>query len=305
MIKKDRRLIEGKVETVYLSTRLLASVLSFSALAVPICHGQENTPINGSIVATDNREGATPTFEVASIRPSSPDTMIQGVRMQFVADGYDAKNVTLQLLIESAYGVDENQIAGLPKWANSERYQIAARIDEMTSDAITKLSDGPRRVVQQHMLQELLTDRFKLLLHHETKQLSVYLLVPAKTGVRLHDAKAGNAYSGLPVGMLSVDFAEGRLVGHEVPISQLVQLMTPELGRHILDQTGLTGKYDFTLRCSPSEMRALMDGGTWTPDSGGPSIFTALQEQLGLELKSQKAPIEALVIDHVEKPSAN
>ncbi len=163
--------------------------------------------------------------------------------------------------------------------------------------------------------------------HRETKELPVYALVIAKNGPKLHEAKPGDTYAngikgpdGGPTGtgIMRVKMGAGgtsELVGQGLPIESLVRLLSGQLHRTVLDKTGMKGIYDIMLQWTPDESHGAMfkgaEGGQLgtdsapSPESSGPSIFTAIQEQLGLKLESQKGPVEILVIDHVERPSEN
>jgi uncharacterized protein (TIGR03435 family) len=169
------------------------------------------------------------------------------------------------------------------------------------------------------MLRPALADRFKLKVHTETKQLPVYKIVLAKGGSKLKEATAGDTYAngikgpdgvGRP-GMMR--FGPGQLTAQAVPMTSLTNMLSQQLHRTVLDKTGLTGKYDLELNWTPDQGADPMfkgpegspQRGDAAPDSSGPSIFTALQEQLGLKLQSAKGPVETLVIDHVEMPSEN
>jgi uncharacterized protein (TIGR03435 family) len=176
------------------------------------------------------------------------------------------------------------------------------------------------------MLQALLADRFKLTLRRETKEVPVYALVMAKDGSKLQEAKPGDTYlngikgpGGRPLGfgmtVVQLGGVEDHIAGRGVSLESLVKQLSGQLGRTVLDKTGLTGKYDFILRWKPDEGQNPMpketqDGAheadsTPSLESSGPSIFTELQDQLGLELKSQEGPVEILVVDHVEKPTVD
>jgi len=154
-----------------------------------------------------------------------------------------------------------------------------------------------------------LADRFKLTLHTETKDLPVFALVVAKGGPKIHEAKSGDTYAsgvknarGEAIGphMAMMRLGGGRIEAQGLPMDSLVNGLAQQLGRKVLDKTGLKGNYDYTLEWTPDSGHA--EG---TEDSSGPSIFTAIQEQLGLKLESRTAPVEILVIDHVEMPSPN
>ncbi len=196
-------------------------------------------------------------------------------------------------------------------------------MDSSQVEKLQTLSPEQRRRETQHMLQALLANRFQLVLHRETKELPGYALVVAKSGPKLHDAKPGDTYpngmkgpDGKPgEGLMIMGGNGGPVTGQGIPIRNLVRLLSQQLGRTILDETGLTGKYDFTLQWAPDERAGPMSAATQgggsrsddapPPDSSRPSLFTAIQEQLGLKLESRKVPVEMLVIDHVAAPSEN
>jgi uncharacterized protein (TIGR03435 family) len=206
--------------------------------------------------------------------------------------------ITVKTLIERAYGVrsDFHQLVGAPAWVDDAKYDIVAKADEL--EDISKLSPDQEDAYikrQNQRVQSLLADRFQLKFHSEVRQLPVFALVVAKGGPKLQAAKAGQAsgfYAGHP----------GRLNCAGVSMSELADDL-PEDGvsRVVLDKTGLTGRYDFKLRWTPDDTPA----DAAAPDSGEGSIFTALQEQVGLKLEPQKGPVEVLVIDHIERPSEN
>jgi bla regulator protein BlaR1 len=281
----------------------------------------------GALNATERQAGSqTPNtshsyeYEVASIKPNSSGTNM--VRLMFSPDGLTATNGTLQMFINAAYRIDDNQISGGPSWLKSDHYDIEAKMDSATADALHKLSEEQARIERQRMLQALLADRFKLTIHRETRELPIYALVIAKNGPKLQEAKPGDTY---PNGIKGPDghagagmmFMSGRgsVTGQGIPISDLVRFLSRQLGRKVEDKTGLTGKYDLTLQWTPDESQGAMFKGPSSepqgsaspppPEATGPSIFTALEEKLGLKLESQKGPVETLVIDHVEKPSEN
>ena len=196
-------------------------------------------------------------------------------------------------------------------------------MDKSRADELSKLSPEEVSLKQQNMLRALLADRFQLTLHRETKDLPIYALVIAKNGLKLHEAKPDDTY---PNGIKGPDgralkgahlmrMGRGELTGQALATDELVRLLSQQLGRTVLDKTGLKGNYDFTLKWTPDDSEAPMlkgpaggppsGGNAAPPESSGTSIFTAIQEQLGLKLESQKGPVEVLVIDHVEKPSEN
>jgi uncharacterized protein (TIGR03435 family) len=260
-----------------------------------------------------------PSFEVASIKPNrSGDNHFF---ISFQPGRFTATGATTRFLIEDAYNVKDFQVSGGPSWINSERYDIDAKEEDSLVEELQKLPPDQRAEQIRLRVQSLLADRFKLTLHRETKELPVYALVIAKNGPKLQEAKSGDTY---PKGMKGLDgrahagmmrMGRGQLTGQAIPLASLVHMLSQQLGRTVLDKTGLKGNYDFALQWTPDQSQPAMlmgpEGGkpgtdnAPPPESSGPSLFTAIQEQLGLKLESQKGPVEILVIDHVEKPSEN
>jgi len=228
--------------------------------------------------------------------------------MNFESDGYTASNVSLQMLVKSAYNLEDYQVADAGKLLGSTKYDIRATIDRDTADALNKLEPEQRRRAQQQMLQNLLADRFKLVAHEESKEFPVYFLLLAANGPKVHESKPGDNYSN------GLKTANGALVGPHMgvsslrggditvqglPINSLVQSLMREVGKPVVDKTGLTGIYDYSLHWQPAA--ASMEGS----ESNAPSVFEALEDQLGLKLQPAKAPVTMLVIDHVEPVSPN
>lgn len=188
------------------------------------------------------------------------------------------ENTSLRKCIALAYNVSEDRDNAIsaPDWLNFERYDIAAKFPAGT----------PLDQVRA-MLQNLLADRFKLRLHRESKEVAMYALVTAKNGPKLAESAAGTQGS---IGM-----SQGHLSGKGVPVAALADRLSGpvfQLGRPVVDRTGISGLYDFTL--------------DWGSDDSTPSLFTALQEQLGLRLEAQKGSVEVLVVDSMErKPTPN
>jgi uncharacterized protein (TIGR03435 family) len=250
---------------------------------------------------------------VASVKPDKSGTMM--VRIMFQPDGFSATNVSLKQLILLTWGVNDDRISGAPSWIDHANYDIEAKVDSADVPAMRNLTIDQRR----EMVRKLLEDRFGLKSHEETKELPVYALVVAKGGPKLHEAKPGDAY---PNGFKGPDGKGGagmmmfngkQLTAQGVPISNLTQFLSRQTQRTVIDKTGLTGKYDFTLDVpgmpklgpmqKPAEDNAA--GADSASEDSGPSIFTLVQDQLGLKLDSAKAPLPVVIIDHVEQPSEN
>jgi uncharacterized protein (TIGR03435 family) len=245
---------------------------------------------------------ATPSFEVASVKHAPPPTGM-GIRMQMGGDPgrVNYANVTLKIVMARAYGVKENQITG-PDWLNSERYDIVA----------TVAPDTPRDQIPA-MLRKLLADRFKLTAHKEKKVLPVYALVVGKNGPKLHEAEA-------QAGMRMSMSPKGRRMTGAVSIENLADTLSRFMDRPVLDMTGIKGTFDVDLEWTadggqPGLMLGPPGGG---PAEGGggerrppenpdaPSIFTAVQETLGLRLEGRKNQVDILIVDRAEKdPTEN
>lgn len=232
-------------------------------------------------------------YEVATIKPSKPDTP---GGTEDLPNGFRDTNIALDLLVEDAYDIINgnrivrvNQVLGMPSWAKSEPYDVEAKVDADTADSWKNLTTIQKWKQEQPMLQTLLADRCKLKVHFETKELPVYDLVIAKHGLKMKEATTDEEYMG--------HLSEGEFTVHAMAMQNLVVAL-PADGRLIVDKTGLGDRrFDFDLKWTPDDRRINGDS--------GPSLFTALEEQLGLKLVSSKAPGKVLVIDHMEKPSPN
>ena len=249
-----------------------------------------------------------PTYDVVSIRPnkSGPGMM----RVSDRGDRYSGTNVQIALLITYAYDLKTaDLISGLPGWADSAHFDIEAKMDEAEIVALNKLPPEERTAQRRLMMQSLLAERFHLKVRRVRKEVPIYALVIAKGGFKLKDADPNNTYAnGIKgpdgtsrPGMMSI--RNGQLTAQAISISSLAADLSPRVDRIILDKTGLKGKYDISLQWSPDEIASGKQEGTET--NSGPSIFTALQEQLGLKLEATKGPVDTIVIDHVETPSEN
>jgi uncharacterized protein (TIGR03435 family) len=238
---------------------------------------------------------ANPSFEVATIKPSKPDTpgkafLVEGRRFRTI-------NTTLSDLISFAYSTHPKQLVGAPAWAETEKYDITAQPDG---------EGAPSQQQWKAMWQKLLAERFKLAFHRDKKELSVYVLSVGKTGPKLTKSE------GDPNGLPSLGFRQlGDLNGRNATMGELSSftLQGAVLDRPVLDQTGITGRYDFTLKWTPDDSQFASFGMKIPPPTDAanapPNLYTAIQEQLGLKLEATKAPTDVLVVDHVEKPSEN
>jgi uncharacterized protein (TIGR03435 family) len=214
-------------------------------------------------------------FEVASIKPSNAPPG---------SSGFDSRhgrlvgtNVTLKRSIMGAYAIGPNQIVGGPDWLDSDRFDINAKAGK---DA------GDREMMV--MLQALLAERFHLESHRETRPVQCYVIEVAKGGPKLEKSTGESSSAGS---------GRGRVTGRATGMDRFAQVLAREMDLPVVNQTGLEGKFNFKLEWTPEIARQ--------EANAGPSIFTAIQEQLGLRLRAQKVPIEVLVIDRAEKPTEN
>jgi uncharacterized protein (TIGR03435 family) len=236
--------------------------------------------------------GPAMAFEVVSIKPDKSGSPAE--TMHRLPDGFRWTNFPVSMWVRGAYGVMmDSQIVGLPGWADSEPYDIEARAGAETAEAWKKLSDKERWKVEQPMMQSLLADRCQLKVHRETRDLPIYDLVIAKGGLKMKEATADKV-GGETMG-------PGKMTAQGLSTDSLVSAFSGMVGRMIVDRTGLGDKkFDFELKWTPDDRRAADNAA-----DAGPSIFTALEEQLGLKLVSARGPVEVIVIDHIERPSVN
>ncbi len=260
-----------------------------------------------AVQAKNASDASTPRYEVASIKIDPRGDPNRNITWRETPDGLSLENVTLELLLRQAYGIMSYQIQHAPEWANREEFDISARIGDPEVRHLQMLTKERASAERRLMLQALLAERFRLAAHDETKQESVYSLVVAKGGPKFHESlpSAGNS-SGVKAAPPIV-MGNGLLKFNGAPISTLAKLISQVIGRPVLDHTGLNGKYEFTLNWAPEEFElpAVAQRDNTSSEPSGISIFTLLQQQLGLKLESSKSPVEVLIIDHIEPPTPN
>jgi uncharacterized protein (TIGR03435 family) len=278
------------------------------------------TPImSGASASLQSPVPPRPSFDVASVKVNnSGERRVVTVPIQ--NGRYAATNIPLEFLILLAYQRPEYEIVGIPGWALTARFDVDARSERRPP---------PSRAEVLQMLQTLLADRFKLVTHNETRRIPVYALVGAKGSeqlgpqLRRHTDDSGcvdrSKYvsAGIPdpakalptpaCGGWSGAPNLGRLAGQRIDLDMLGKNLSGQLGRPVIERSGLTGFFDLTLEWMPQgqlspEAQAILDA---SPDLNRPSIFTALQEQLGLRLVPDTALVDVLVVDSVERPSEN
>jgi uncharacterized protein (TIGR03435 family) len=272
-----------------------------------------------AVIGTQAPDTKPPAFEVATIKPNK--SVEVGGTAGFQPGGrFRSINITLQGLIATAFGTDRPllvaQIVGGPDWIATDRFDITAK---MGSDASQDMKELYRQMPV--LLRTLLEDRFTLKTHSETRQLPVYALVLDRKDGRLGPqlrrsvvdclARSESARAGTPRPAPPRDrpacgarFGTGTLSASGFTILNLVGTLSANVGRVVLDRTGLTGDFDVALQWTPDRLPLAGDSSTNpAPSPDAPSIFTALQEQLGLKLESTTGPVDVLVIDHVEHPT--
>jgi uncharacterized protein (TIGR03435 family) len=259
-------------------------------------------------------------YEVASIKAVQPGMTIRQT-YQNTPHEFIASYISVQALIRNAYGLEDNQIFGAPSWLDSDLYETHAKTSDSVAEKLEKLSPDERSDAYREMLKTLLAERFKLTIHRETKEIPIYELSIAKNGIKLQEAKPGDTYANGIMGangprgagaVRTGTEADGHkfILAQAVPIPYLISVLTSELSSRVADRTGLTGKYDFTLRWTPESPGQMAEGSpvsgaAVSTDASGLPLFTAVQDELGLKLEPRKSRIDAIVIDHIERPSGN
>lgn len=281
-----------------------------------------------------------PVYDVVSIKPHKDEGMNMRAGIGITPDGVEMNGLPLQMIMKHAFGLSEDRILNEPDWVRSTRYDIQAKVAPDDAPKLKPLSMEQRAAMMLPVLEE----RFGLKFHHETRDLQVYTLLVAKGGPKLKEAGAGEAGSGVapppmflspdggePGGMKSSGGARDsaghtRMTmrvspqgltwdGHGTSTASLAQMISQQVDATVMDKTGLTGSYDFTLSFTPDNFvasgRTSGASGGGGPDGAvseqgeGPSIFTALQEQLGLKLEARKEQVDVIVIDQIDQPTPN
>ena len=281
----DNGTVEGDHVTFHVGPMQFDLRLNGDEMKGEMRNGADSTPVFLKRV-TEGSSGPR-AFEVASVKRASPPAGGRiGSSMRLDPGRLTCSNVSLHKLMVESYGVKDYQVSG-PDWLNTEIYDITATLPPgATGDDV--------RV----MIQSLLADRFKLTFHRESKELPVYALVVGKGGSKLQEVEFGRG---------STSGSPGHLEATRIAIRNLTEFLSRQTGRPVLDMTGLKGFYNFTLNFTPEAAPSAPSPETPIVESAvGPSLFTAVQEQLGLKLEPRKTPVEILVVDHAEKvPTEN
>ncbi len=249
-----------------------------------------------------------PSFEVASIRVNHSAS--GGTHISFSESSLRVSNASVKNLIFSAYEIQPSQLSGGPGWINTARFDINAKVEDSLVEKFKTLKPEEGREQRKLLLQSLLAERFNLKVSRATKELPIYALVVAKSGIKFPESKLD--VKGSSMNSHSQGGGPVTLESKGVTMASLAENLSRQVDRTVLDRTGLAGRYDFTLQYSRDENQGAMfrasDSGSGAasappPDSAGPTIFTALQEQLGLKLEATKGPVDILVIDHIDMPT--
>ena len=275
-----------------------AIVVALMLMALPVraqLPSMSDVDPNGETAAA----GPLPNWDVAVLKPHSTDD--PGMSWRMTEDGLSFVNLPLEQLICSAWDLKPYQVSGLSGWMKSSKFDLTAKVSGDDVAAYKKLSTSRRR----EMLQKLLTERFQLKVHMETKTLPVYDLVVDKSGSKLKATTAIEAPSAEEQKANpdkykkgSMTMGDGTYEGTGVLVRSLASQLANVLGKPVHDATGLTGLYDITLHFRPEEAGS-------DDKSDAPSVFSAVQDQLGLKLLPGKGPVQTLVVDAAQKPEAD
>lgn len=244
--------------------------------------------------ATPTRVSAPTRFDVVSIHLSDPSMTTED--LNYDQGQIICKGITLPFLVQSAYGIRPFQLSGIPRSLDSQKYDIDAKLDdpskerpanEMTPDLLKARSE-----LDQLRLQAILKERFHLKLHTVTKKSTVFVLSVTKNGPKLQKSSKDGGYMHMH-GLGT----ETQIEAKNETMPDFAEELAYVVSNKVVDKTGLTDRYDFSMKWTSSQ--------TIDSNATGPSLFTALQEQLGLKLKTQKGPVEMYVVDHIEPPSPN
>jgi uncharacterized protein (TIGR03435 family) len=244
-----------------------------------------------------------PAWDVSTVKPSDPNT--RQSMLWFTPDGMKIVNVPLAMAMRVGLNLEDDRIFEVPAWAKTAKFDVEAKVAPEDAPKLKEMKMDQRR----EMLLTLLVDRFGMKYHHETRELPVYDLSVAKGGIKMTASKPDPDEEGNHRMMMGHGHFESEGTGMDV----LTRSLSQNLGRTVVDKTSLTGNFDYKLDWTPDVAPAAIanvsnpaDGDNLTShDTGGPSLFTAIEEQLGLKLDAAKGPIDVVVIDQLNQPTAN
>ena len=300
--------------------KLLLSTLGVAAIALPIVFGLARPAQSSAQNAPPNPAALTSGYRQVSVTPGETGNGVIQSRILFKPDGLMTKNQTLQELLKLAYGVQASQISGGPDWLTTATFNIEANLDDATVAELKKLSPEQQKMERDLMFQNLLADQFKVALHRESRLLPGYALVIAKNGPKVQPSKPGDTYpngikglDGLPAGPHKFNFGPEGVIVQALPMSFISNSLATHLGQPVVDRTGLTGDYDFTLNWPPKAQPPIETSVHTNAQTGAKettvhiapaSLIAAVEDQLGLKLDPQTIPLPVLIIDRAEKPAA-
>jgi bla regulator protein blaR1 len=296
--------------------KLLLTAAAFVAIVVPIIFGFLNPPASRAQSAD---AATTANFQSFSIKPSqapNPEPTYEGggkhmIKMMFGPDGFFAANVTMSALIQEAYGIQANQIAGGPDWLNTDRFDVQAKLDKSPTSDLGPHPERYHSVIKQ-LLQAALTQHTQLAVHTESKDLPTYALVVAEGGSKLQPAPTSDGSEGKGMmgmhRMMMQKGSGGQVVGlaaQGVPMADFAYQLSLQLGTPVIDKTGLKGNYNFDLQWAIQTEPDASENAASDNSEAAQSISTAIERQLGLKLVPQTQPMPIVVIDHIQKPAEN
>ena len=292
--------------------KLLLSTAGVLALALPLIFGLVNAP-----KVRAQEQAATPGASKSNVElivKSDAGGGARRVGMMYSPTGFEAMHTTLQALLQEAYGVQANQIIGGPDWIKTAPFDLAiGSEDDKSAPRGMSVEQSPEqgRVRNQRLLQAALAERFKVALHAETRELSTYALVVGDDGPKLQPTKPASSYpdpvkgpDGIPMNKsfrIKIDGSQAGLEARGMSTADIAWHLSMQLGTAVVDKTGLTGNYDFTLNWKSDG--SVGNFNTPASDASASSLSAAIQEQLGLKLEPQKGPMQLLIIDHAERPA--
>jgi uncharacterized protein (TIGR03435 family) len=275
--------------------------------------------LNSPAFAQTGTTGSLPKFDVVSIKPHEDEGISRiGIGFNTTPDGISFKGGSLDMLLRLTFEVPGDRMLNEPEWTKSRRFDVEAKVTPDDAPGLERLTRQQRWA----MLIPALEDRCSLRFHHEKRDLQVYTLVLSRGGSKLKAAARADSDQVTPgstgkaqAPMMSISEKGMVIWAHDATIESFVELLSQQIGTTVVDNTGLTGRYDYTLSWMPNEDSLQLmglripgptpGGGGQSQQPAGPSIFSAVQEQLGLKLEKRKAPVDVIVIDHVENPSAD
>jgi bla regulator protein blaR1 len=316
---------------------MMAGIRNCGLALVLLTAGAVAAQPSANVDAAQSASAQLPAYEVVSVKPHKDEGMMMRSGIRYGPDGFSADGVPLQMFILQAFGLSADRILNEPEWVKSARFDVEAKVAPEDAPKLKPLTMQQRPA----MMLPVLEDRFGLKFHHEMKELEVYTLVVAKGGPKMKESAiksgadlpppplppagavgppGGGGAKGAPGGprtLMRMSTQGMTMDARASTMDSLARLISQQLGATVVDKTGLTGRYDFTLSFTPDNFMlngrmmgapgegSQGDNGAQSQEVVGPSIFTAVQEQLGLKLVAEKENVDVVVIDQIEQPTEN